>query len=269
MEHLCDCHTHTWYSFDASCNIDELCQAAFDKGLSAIAMTEHYDYAQKGGTGHYSARAEQRVREVAAAKAHWAGKLEVLCGIELGQPHLDPAVSRAFANCGDFDLVIGSLHDLRPGRDLYRDFAYATAEECDAVYKDFFDEARELVRNCDVDVFGHYDYPLRLMGKAGVSPNMERWKDRMLPFLKDLAQSGIALELNTTGLRRWMNRPAGEGWILQAFRDYGGRRVTIGSDAHHTYHVGAGVRETCGILRQNGFDSVTIYRQRKPVQLSI
>ena len=91
----------------------------------------------------------------------------------------------------------------------------------------------------------------------------------MLPFLRDLAASGIALELNTTGLRRWMKRPAGEGWILQAFRDYGGRRVTIGSDAHHARDVGCGVRETCAILRESGFDSVTIYRKRKPVQLSI
>ena len=269
MEHLCDCHTHTWYSFDAHCNVEELCRAAFEAGLSAVAMTEHYDYAQRGGTEHYTARAQQRVREVAEAKERWAGKLEVLCGIELGQPHLDPAVSRQFANSGHFDVVIGSLHDLRPGRDLYRDFAYATAEECDAVYKGFFNEARELVRNCDVDVFGHYDYPLRLMDKAGVAPNMERWKEHMLPFLKDLAQSGIALELNTVGLRRWMGRPAGEGWILQAFREFGGSRISIGSDAHHTYHVGAGVRETCAILRENGFDSVTIYRQRKPVQRSI
>jgi len=269
MEHLCDCHTHTWYSFDASCNVSELCQAAYDKGLFAVAMTEHYDYAQRGGTEHYTARAEERVAEVLRAKERWAGRLEVLCGIELGQPHLDPVVSKQFANSGDFDLVIGSLHDLRPGRDIYRDFAYVTVEECDAVYKDYFEEARELVRNCDVDVFGHYDYPLRLMDKAGVAPNMERWKDRMLPFLRDLAQSGIALELNTVGLRRWMNRPAGEGWILQAFRDFGGKRISIGSDAHHTCHVGAGVKETCAILRENGFDSITIYRQRKPVQLSI
>jgi histidinol-phosphatase (PHP family) len=249
--------------------VEELCRAAFEAGLSAVAMTEHYDYAQRGGTEHYTARAQQRVREVAEAKERWAGKLEVLCGIELGQPHLDPAVSRQFANSGQFDVVISSLHDLRLGRDLYRDFAYATAEECDAVYKAFFNEARELVRNCDVDVFGHYDYPLRLMDKAGVAPNMERWKEHMLPFLKDLAQSGIALELNTVGLRRWMGRPAGEGWILQAFRAFGGSRISIGSDAHHTYHVGAGVRETCAILRENGFDSVTIYRQRKPVQRSI
>lgn len=269
MEHLCDCHTHTWYSPDGGCNIGELCAAAHQAGLHTLAITEHYDYVHKGGVEHYILREQDRLREMRDAKVHWQGRLEVLCGIELGQPHLAPEEAKRFANSGDFDVVIGSLHDLRPQRDIYRYFAFDTVEECDAVYKDFFDEARELVRLCDVDVFGHYDYPLRLMDKAGVAPNMERWKDSMLPFLKDLAQSGIALELNTTGLRRWMKRPAGEGWILQAFREYGGKRISIGSDAHRTGHVGLGVKETCAILRENGFDSVTIYRQRKPVQLSI
>ncbi len=269
MTHLCDCHTHTWYSFDARCNVDELCRAACDRGLAAVAMTEHIDYAHPGGTEYYEARAEQRLRELRRAKEQWAGKLEVLCGIELGQPHMEPHRSRAFAGSGDFDLVIGSLHDLQPSRDIYHDFVLDTPEQCDALYADFFKEARELVRVCDVDVFGHYDYPLRLMGKAGVAPNMERWRELMLPFLKDLAQSGIALELNTTGLRRWMGKPAGESWILQAFREFGGRYVTIGSDAHHSYDVGCGVRETCAILRESGFDHVTIYRQRKPVLLSI
>lgn len=267
MEYLTDLHTHTWYSADARCNVDELCAAAAAKGLSAVAMTEHYDYGEE--TAYYELRHPRRMAELAAAKKAWEGKLEVLCGIELGQPHLCPQQAKAFANSGDFDVVIGSLHDLRPGKSIYHDLPVDTPEACDALYAAFFEEARELVRNCDVDVFGHYDYPLRVMEQAGVAPNMERWKGRMLPFLRDLAESGIALELNTCGLRRWMGRTAGEAWILEAFRKYGGTRVTIGSDAHFTRHVGFGVRETCAVLRENGFDKVTIFRQRKPVQCSI
>ncbi len=270
MTHLCDCHTHTWYSADARCNIEEMCRAAYEQGLHVLTVTEHYDYDNAGGGGtYYTARADSRMAEMARAKARWEGRLEVLCGIELGQPHLQLHRSREFARSGGFDMVMGSLHDLRPGRAIYHDFTLETPQQCDALYELFFQEAREMVRVADVDVFGHYDYPLRLMDKAGIPPSMERWRELMLPFLKDLAQSGIALELNTTGLRRWMKRPAGEGWILQAFRDYGGRYVTVGSDAHRARDVGCGAREACRILRENGFDHVTVYRQRKPVLLSL
>ena len=66
-----------------------------------------------------------------------------------------------------------------------------------------------------------------------------------------------------------MGKPGGEAGILETFRNFGGRRVTCGSDAHFPRHVGFGAREGSAILRQNGFDKVTIYRQRKPVELSI
>ena len=270
MEHLTDCHTHTWYSGDGRCSVGDLCAAAHAKGLSAVAVTDHFDYAIDGGREpDWDVRAEMRNRELLQMQAHWAERLEVLRGIEIGQPHWNPEDSRKLAGCGDFDLVIGSIHDLRPGKRIYHDYDLSTAEACDALYRQFFDEAREMLRTCDFDVFGHYDYPLRKMEGGVVPPHMERWKEQMLPFLKDLAQSGVALELNTTGSRRWMGKPAGEGWILETFRSFGGRRVTCGSDAHFTRHVGWDAGAVCAILRENGFDKVTIYRQRRPVELSI
>ena len=38
---LCDMHTHSDNSFDAKSTVDELCQAALDKGLYAIGVTDH------------------------------------------------------------------------------------------------------------------------------------------------------------------------------------------------------------------------------------
>ncbi len=270
MIHLTDCHTHSWYSVDGRCNLEELCCAACQRGLFAVAVTDHIDYETDGMTGgDFLLRAEARARELERVKARWADRLEVLRGVEIGQPHWNAEDSRRLANCGDFDLVIGSIHDLRPGKSIYHDYDFSSEEVRDDMFRQFFDEAREMVRVADFDVFGHYDYPLRVMGCSLTDPSMVRWKDRMLPFLKELAQSGRALEVNTCGLRRWMGVPGGERWVLEAFRQYGGRHVTIGSDGHYARHMGAGVEETCRVLRQGGFDKVTIYRQRKPVQLSI
>lgn len=267
---LTDCHTHTWYSADARCSVDELCRAACDRGLQTVAVTDHFDYAMDGrGDAFWARRENRRAAELSRTQKDWAGRLEVLRGIEIGQPHWNVAASRALANSGDFDLVIGSIHDLRPGKSIYHDYDLSTLEACDALYEQFFDEAGEMLRNCDFDVFGHYDYPLRLMYPTLTEPTVLRWKERVLPFLKDLAQSGVALELNTSGMRRWMGRPGGEGWILEAFRRYGGRRVTCGSDAHRAEDVGCGAQTVRALLLENGFDRVTIYRQRKPVELPL
>ena len=269
MIHLTDTHIHTWYSNDACSNMEEVCRAAWEGGLSAIAITDHYEF-KKGGlpSPYYRLRASARTAELARVKARWAGRLEVLRGVEIGQPHWNPEQSRADAGSGDYDMVIGSLHDLRPGVSIYTGYDYSKAEVRDGMYRQFFEEAREMVRVADFDTFGHYDYPIRKM-EGYVEPTLTPWKEYALPFLKELAESGRALEVNTVGHRRWMGCVGGEQWVLEAFRQYGGRYVTVGTDAHHTCDVGAGVKAAYDAMRAAGFDKVTVYRERKPVQLSI
>ena len=266
---LCDLHTHTWFSFDGRCALDELCGAAMLRGAGVLAVTEHYDFDERGGTAHYDARESQRLREMAAARERYAPKMELLCGIELGQPHLWPDKTAAFLARNDFDTVIGSLHDLREGRDIYNDLDYSSPEACDAVYAQFFDEAEEMLRVCDIDVFGHYDYPLRMMRSCVPEASMLRWRERMKVFLRKLARSGVALELNSSGYRRWQGKPAGEDWLLQDYREAGGTRVSVGSDAHKAEHVCSGIPQAYAILRRNGFDSVTVFERRKPRQVNI
>lgn len=269
MTHLTDIHTHTWYSDDGHCNVEEVCRAAWAGGLRAVAVTDHFEYAADGTPcPDFLSRAERRTAELARAKTRWADRLEVLRGVEMGQPHWNPQHSRTIAGSGDYDTVIGSLHDLRPGRSIYTGYDYALEEVRDEMYRQFFEEAREMVRTADFDTFGHCDYPIRKM--AGfVQPTLLPWKGYLLPFLKDLAQSGRALEINTSGLRGWMGLAGAEQWVLEAFRDCGGRYVTVGSDGHYARHIGAGVSEAYRAMRRGGFDKVTIYRQRKPAQFSI
>lgn len=269
MAILCDCHAHSRYSFDSESTVDEMCGGAAEKGIQILALTEHYDYDDRGGLLHYGSRHAERMAEMAEAKIRWADRLELLCGIEVGQPHLKPDECRAFLKKGGFDVVIGSLHDICPGKDLYVDFDYSRMEVCDAVYSQFFDEAMEMLEKADFDVFGHFDYPLRMMQASIPEGSMLRWKDRMLPFLKALADSGKALEINTSGVRRWIGRPGGEEWLLNAFREYGGRRISVGADAHCGKDAGTGIPDAYRQLLRCGFDEVTVYRGREPFAVSI
>ena len=39
-----DCHSHTNFSFDAKHSVDAMCASAVERGLSALAITDHCDY---------------------------------------------------------------------------------------------------------------------------------------------------------------------------------------------------------------------------------
>ena len=57
--------------------------------------------------------------------------------------------------------------------------------------------------------------------------------------------------------------------ILTRFKELGGKYVTIGSDAHHYYDVGAGISEGLDAIKQAGFENVTYFENRTPVMLKI
>ena len=70
---LCDMHTHSDNSFDAKSTVDELCQAALDKGLYAIAVTDHCEaeYICLGENcefGSFDRQIPQSVRDIDSAK---------------------------------------------------------------------------------------------------------------------------------------------------------------------------------------------------------
>ena len=86
MAQRVDCHAHSWFSFDARASIDEMCRGAWERGVKVLTLTEHYDFGEPPVQEQYARRAARRMAEMRQARAEWAGKVELLCGIELGQP---------------------------------------------------------------------------------------------------------------------------------------------------------------------------------------
>ena len=77
---LCDMHTHSDNSFDAKSTVDELCQAALDKGLYAIAVTDHCEaeYICLGENcefGSFDRQIPQSVRDIDSAKEKYRDRL--------------------------------------------------------------------------------------------------------------------------------------------------------------------------------------------------
>ena len=105
-----DLHMHTEYSVDAAQAQTPLqkAQACLDAGLEIIGITDHLDYYHRRGPSE-NRDVEACLRDIRAAKQAFAGRLEVLVGIEIGQIHADPSAD-AFLRSHALDMVIGSLH---------------------------------------------------------------------------------------------------------------------------------------------------------------
>ena len=265
---LTDMHTHTLYSFDGQHSPQEICESAFQKGISYFALTDHYDYDSRGGHDIFDNGIEQRFRQIAEAKRLYDGRMCVLCGIELGQPYLEPDNAHRLAADPRFDVVIGAVHDLRDNVSIYACSPRSLAEQ-DAFFEQYYAETAELLRDPFFDILAHIEYPMRVMRQCFPDGTLRRYESLILPLVKQIADSGVSLEINTNGVRNWQRRPDPELWVLEAYKKCDGERVSIGSDGHTPGSVGTGIIEANQLALDAGFDKVVVFQNRKAEYIPI
>ena len=49
----------------------------------------------------------------------------------------------------------------------------------------------------------------------------------------------------------------------------GGKRVSLGSDSHCPENISSGLSEGIKLLKETGFDSITVYKNRIPSEYTI
>ena len=261
-----DLHTHTMYSFDGHGTMEQLCQGAIDNGIEVLASTEHYDLMDFGGDPHFIKHNERRKEDITAAQKRYSGKVKLLSGVELGQPHVNLPVARQLLAENQFDIVLASIHNLADGRDVYG-IDYVKDSQCQEIITLYLEEVAKMAEQADFDVLGHIDFPIRNMGKVYTTYTMRPYEDQVRKILKILAEREKALEVNTRGIRCWQKCICPEDWILTAFREYGGNYLAVGSDSHSAPFIGTGTKEAYDAIKRTGFDYVVYYEQRQPVKL--
>jgi len=266
-----DLHTHTEFSFDSKANIFDMCEKACQMGLHAIAFTEHWDCLRPGfvlppeedSRVYYNEKSAIARQVVMDARERYNGRLNVLYAIELGQPHLMAEVSRTFLAAHDFDFVLGSIHNAPSGEDYY--FVDYKSGNVDDILDAYFGQHFDLLRFGNFDSLGHLDYPIRVMKDYLTSADLARFRDVVAEIVRMAADQGIALEINTNGLRNWFDRLSPQPWVLSLYRSFGGEFVTLGSDAHKPEHVGFGIREAASLAESCGLKVAVSYNKRKPI----
>lgn len=274
---LSDLHMHTWLSLDGSERVDALCDAALRQGLGAIAITDHWDGFPPGkrdagyaphfmdSRDFWKLHGEKLLPEIAAARDKYAGRLRILYGVELGQPQLDPAETREFLRTHNFDFVLASQHLNGACLDYYT-LDYTQTDICELM-RECFELELQVVRSGMADALAHIDQPVRLMRDTGFDITLTGYRDQAAELLREMITRGIALEINTHGLRNWYHRVSPPEWVLPLYRDLGGELVTTGSDAHRAADVGAGIREARALAEAYGLRAVSYFTRHEPIIL--
>jgi len=253
-----DFHLHTEISVDAPTTGAEMVSAAVALGLSEIALTDHCDHnVSDEGAGRFPPR--EAYEKTEALRREWGDRIIIRHGVELAEPQLYEEKNAPIYEL-PLDMVIGSVHYVE-NWGVHADlFDVLPAEE--AIHR-YLGAVLETATRGRIDVLGHLDYFGRYTAQRKLPDyNPVDYRGQIRAILDAIIAREIALEVNSSGLRAGLGRPFPHPAVLGWYRDQGGRRISLGSDAHRGEHVAAGLDESAKLAYELGFREYFVYRNR-------
>lgn len=260
-KNIFDCHTHSVNSFDGNHKCDELCKSVIEKGGIGLAITDHCDI---DGNDFDLDRQFNNALDV----ENKYKDIIVLKGIELGQGIYRKEQAEKELNSRNYDIVIGSIHNLENMEDFYfLDYKKYNVHE---LLTDYFNAILEMVKWNNVDTVAHLTYPLRyIVAREHINVDLSKYYNIIDEIFKALIDNDKALELNVSGLFMDINDTLPSKELIKRFHDMGGKYVTVGTDSHFKEKVCVGIDKGYDILLECGYDKFTIFKNRKPILIDI
>jgi len=265
---MIDLHMHTPRCGHASGEPSEYVAAARSAGVRTMAFCDHLPLPPGYAPGYAMEWVElpdyvADVRSLADG-ARAAGGPEVLLGTEADWLPGHEELVRGALDAHPFDIVLGSVHfiddwafddpELREG---YRQWTP------DLLWERYFQDLCTAAGTGLYDVMAHPDL-IKKFGCLPLGDPRRYFREAAAAF----AEAGVAVEVNTAGLRK----PCAEIYpsldFLRACRERG-VPATVGSDAHVPGDVGAGWPAARILLVEAGYDSLVVFRGRVAEEVAL
>jgi histidinol-phosphatase (PHP family) len=249
----------------SSANVERYREVASERGIAELGVSEHvYRFRQALEVWQHPFWTQYAKDDLDEYCAFVREETDLRLGIEAD---FVPGGEDRMANlleARDFDYVIGSVHFLREGAVDMDDYSVwdsgpthpRSAEE---VWRRYFQTIGESARSGLYDVVAHPDL-VKYWGDGARRPvgDLRRYYELAID---GIAESGVAVEVSTAGLRK----PAGELYPAPAFLQMAldaGARVALSSDAHRPQDVGADYEQALAVLEQLGVRELCVFDRR-------
>lgn len=256
---LLDYHMHTPLCRHAVGEPEEYARRAVERGIAEIGFSDHNPMPEWYDPGFRMTSEEypRYVEMVGRCRKAFPG-LSIKLGLETDYHPGTEDFVRGVISRYEFDYIIGSVHyigswgfdnpdnaHLFKGRDVFE------------VYAQYYDLVVKLADARLYDILGHPD----VVKKFGYRPSKD-YEPLERRALEAVARAGMALDVNTSGLRRPANEIYPSLRMMKAAREMG-IGITLGSDAHEPRHVGEAFDRAVGLAKQAGFTELRRYSRRK------
>lgn len=252
-------HTHSVFC-DGQNTPAEMAAAAAAAGFATFGLSGH-SYVAAEAFGLAPDKLARYRAEAARLRRGYAGRMEVLCGLEQDSES-EPARRQ------DFDYLIGSVHAVRgpdgrpwvvddtPAR-LAQGVADGFGGDAEALACAYCEQVADFALALRPEIVGHFDLVRKFnAGNRFFDENGPRFCAAAAAALDRVLGAGLVLEVNTGGISRgWRTDPYPSEFLLRRVLAAGGR-VTVTDDAHTAAALGFGFDAALALLTRVGFAEV-------------
>ncbi|AWV31283.1 histidinol-phosphatase HisJ [Paenibacillus odorifer] len=272
-----DYHTHHERCGHAVGKLEEYVQRGIELGLQQLGLSDHLPLIHVDPASYYPemampmAELPRYVEECLTLKERYRGVIDLRVGLEADYIEGYEEQIREILSPYPWDYLIGSVHflgewDITDHRQVHGWEGRDALE----VYRLYYDAVKKSALSGLYDIIGHMD----VIKRFGYGPQTPEGKAEVkaleLETLKVIADSGIAMELNASGLTKPCAEMFPAEHLLQEALKLG-IPLTLGSDAHDPAKLGDGLQEARSMLWQTGFRELAVFegRRRTTVQFKL
>ena len=253
---LYESHCHTPLCKHAFGEPEEYAAVALARGFKGITFTCHcplpdgFSANVRMAPGQF----DDYVGMIAATRAAFAGRLDVRLGLESDfYPGVEPWLEKLHARV-PLSHVLGSIHYQVAD---YRKLFYTG--DVFSYQKLYFEH---LALSAESGLFDTLAHPDLIKNESPADWDFQRLRPVIERALDRIAATGVAMELNTSGVQKDLPEmnPSPSQLALMHER---GIPVVIGADAHVPERVGDGYLTALGLLESVGYQEVSFFLDRK------
>jgi histidinol-phosphatase (PHP family) len=246
-----------WFT---AANVERYLDAARLAGIEELGVSEHvYRFRQSLELWDHPFWRRQAADDL-DAYCEFVRTTPLRLGLELDYvPGAEQPTEELLAG-RDFDYVVGSVHFVGDGAVDMEEFGiWAQEGDPDEVWSRYFDAVATAARSGLFDILAHPDL-VKVWGAARAGPGRDP-RHYYEPAVEAIAESGIAVEVSTAGLRK----PVGEIYPSPAFAEMcadAGAPFALSSDAHTPEQVGFAYDQALALLGSLEVTEICVFERR-------
>jgi histidinol-phosphatase (PHP family) len=243
-------------------NVARYRAAAQQAGIAELGVSEHiHRFEQSLAIWDHPFWREQAREDIDAYCAFVREETDLRLGLEVDfVPGREELTQRLIERC-ELDYVVGSVHFLGElAVDWGRFDIWESAHSPEEVWQRYFETLAAAARSGLFDILAHPDL-VKMWGADRPLPagDHRRYYE---PALEAIADTGIAVEVSTAGLRK----PIGEIYPAPAFLEgalEAGAPIALSSDAHLPEQVGFAYDRALTLLETLGVEELAVFERRE------